>query len=148
MSGYGRGMRSVLALVASLALLAGCGDDGGASGEQGEPAASSSPTETKLVNTCPEVESAIRRNEDADGYSELKSDLDALAESGDTETKNALVGLIEATAQLIEHERKSDAGELSPEDAMTELLDAQDAFDGAVGTLADRCEAVGSSALQ
>lgn len=93
---------------------------------------------TPLVEVCPEVEAALPSS----GFPyprEWTKFVDRLVELGqnaDTEADNAINLLIPP------------AGELSTDPSGSDLLDARSQLRTALDTVAERCAAVGSSALQ
>lgn len=118
-----------------LLLCAACGTD------DGEPSSTASSQEpaTSLRESCANVEAALPGGlvPPARRWRQYATELDAIAETGDTETKNALEGLQRAVDELA-----ADPAAGLP------LLDAREALHGALDNLAGRCKAVGSSALQ
>ncbi|RNL66221.1 hypothetical protein EFK50_00935 [Nocardioides marmoriginsengisoli] len=92
-----------------------------------------------MRETCPLIEAAIPADVMAEPsvWTKAGAELRELSSSGDAETKNAIDILLPAIDAL--------AADPAPG------ADALAAFDGlttAIRTMADRCEAVGSSALQ
>ena len=131
--------------VAVLALALGaCGsgeDEAAESAQAPSSAASSSSAAPALTlrEACPEVEAAMPGGmlPPASRWEQFSADLDALAEQGDTETQNALAGLQDSAEVLA-----SDPANGSP------LVDATQAYLTSLDNFADRCRAVGSSALR
>jgi hypothetical protein len=123
-----------------VALLASCAGDG-SGGDESAPQASASPTTaTTLAETCPEVEAKMPKEQifaEAADWATYADALQRMRIAGDTETKNALDLLIPAVEDLAD----------DPPDGQAKLA-ADRALIGALNTLADRCAAVGSSALQ
>jgi hypothetical protein len=93
-----------------------------------------------LFQTCPKVEAALPREMVPTPAEDMKAsqDIQALWVAGDLETRNALQDLSPSLA------RRSAA---EPEGG-TKYLDAEGAVLTAVTKLAERCKAVGSSALR
>lgn len=92
-----------------------------------------------LRDTCPEVEVVIR---DLGSFPEAapadaaRARVAQLSDAGDTETQNALAGLVDALSAM---------AVAQPGD---QYVDADRALISSLDNLADRCKAVGSSALQ
>lgn len=124
----------LVAVIAS-ALLAGCGGD-----EEAQPAAPSSdpPATVALVDACPDIEAGLPTGAfpSAEQWSAYNAELSELAEAGDVETQNAIEVLRPAVVELAANPGGS------------ELLDARASLRSALGTVAERCASVGSSALQ
>lgn len=133
-------MRLVVTLIASAALLTACGAEDEGAGKGGRAAESSAPAKRTLKDICPEVEVAVVANQDATDPAGLLSALTGLLDSADLEATNALNLLIDAA-------RASDTSTLAPGD-VEGVVDAQKALTSGLNTFADRCAAVGSSALQ
>lgn len=124
----------------ALIALAGCSSGG-------EGAADESPSETPtttqveaatLKDTCPLVERALPTSmaPPRAKLAEAADEIGDLAASGDVETQNALEPLEDSTRDLSEAEPG------------IEYSDAFSAQTAALQSVADRCAAVGSSALQ
>lgn len=118
------------------ALLGGCGTSDDQDPGAVEPPAVSESTARALVEVCPEVEAAVIAADSDDGDdAALLATVTALSEDGDLETQNALRNLVEAVQAMVDAEG-------------ADVIDAQGGYIDALDGLADRCEAVGSSALQ
>lgn len=117
-------------------LLSSCGG----SDEQAEPREpeSSKTPATTLAETCPEIEAGLPGGfyPKPTRWIEYGDQLEALSEQGDTETQNA-IGIITPAV-----------GSLAADPGGSDLLDARAELRDGLDVLADRCEAVGSSALQ
>lgn len=127
--------RAVTIGAALLLLLVGCSSDG-----EGDPPSDETEIEAvSLADTCPEVEAALPNGflPPASKWETYAGELDELAAAGDTETQNALAGLQDAVDTLADDPP-----------AGNQFLDADQALLSALDNLADRCKAVGSSALQ
>jgi hypothetical protein len=140
--------------VLALATTAGCGTDepaaskadaGGAAKAKETPSASAAPKAT-MVQTCPKVETAMKRAHADDWLpipsprqaDQMMTSLHALAEAGDEETRNALTLMRDPIDALV-------AKYPSPGEEMT---DAWGALLAGIDGFAKRCKAAGSSALQ
>jgi hypothetical protein len=125
-----------------LLLLTGCSDNGSDKAKAGgDPtdASTNVASGVGLRETCPRVEAAIRNVDIISPPVKMATAhgrVQALADAGDLETKNALRGVVE----VIEEMQTAAQGQ--------ESVDAFSAWTAAVSNLADRCRAVGSSALQ
>lgn len=92
-----------------------------------------------LLLTCPEVESVIitlNGVPTAGQYGAAHTEMQALSDAGDLETRNALTGVVASLGKLQSAQQGS------------ENLDGQRALLAALDDLAGRCKTVGSSALQ
>lgn len=131
-------MRTGLTMVVLVALLAGCG---GGSDEASAPepeTTTATPEANTLAETCPEIEAELPAGAvpNASEWRTYWSNLGEMAEAGDTETQNAIEVLRPAVDQLA----MAPSGE--------DLIDARGSLNSALSAVADRCSAVGSSALQ
>lgn len=142
MSRGGYGILSAnLSMLALFVALTACSDDSKDQGA-GEPAASSSVkglASATLKDTCPQLEAAISGIDIVSPPGKITAAQGAvqeLSDRGDTETQNALTNVVVALGQL----RTAEQGQGS--------LDARNSMRAALDNLADRCAAVGSSAMQ
>jgi hypothetical protein len=135
--------RAVLtASATALLLVSACGGTvEEASSEPASAITSAGPSlqPASLREACPEVEAAMPEGviPSAARWQKFSVELDELAVAGDVETKNALENLEEAVDRLAEDPPAGQA-----------YLEAHQALLDAIINLADRCEAVGSSALR
>jgi hypothetical protein len=136
-------MRQLLALAVAISALAGCGGNGESARVADQPAPSAAtpsptPDPQSLRATCPDIEAALPRSPypRAGASANFLTRLEELRSAGDTETRNAIDVLI----PLVE--------DLAADPSGSEYLEAHSALLEALDTLADRCKAVGSSALQ
>lgn len=137
--------RTLVALVLPLAFVAGCGGDS----EESSSAPSFTPIDSrtikpagdqmKLVDACPLVEQALPGGTlpEASEWVAAASTLRSLRTIADVEAQNALDLLIPAVEVM--------ASDPAPGQ---EFLDAEGGLLAGLDGLANRCKAVGSSALQ
>jgi hypothetical protein len=132
------------ATVAGLALIlltSACGGSESASDRPTLTPSSSGPTAPaiSLRQSCPQIEAALPTGvvTPASEWQQFGLRLSEIADAGDLETKNALMGLQSAVDILA-----SDPANGQP------ALDAEQSLLAALDNLAIRCKAVGSSALQ
>lgn len=141
---------AVLPLLLACAL-AGCSSDEG-SDATGAPKSSSTPSTastaptptpldnepTSLRDSCPLIERAIPTAAfpNAVKLTQSAQDLQQLSNAGDVETQNAVDPLVAASRQLVGAEAGEEAGI------------AYEVWLDTIGSVARRCKAVGSSALQ
>jgi hypothetical protein len=122
------------------AVLAGCGT----ASSQAKPVATAAatkalPVAATLLATCPQVEAVIITLGVVPTAQQLQAahtQVQALSDAGDLETRNALPSLLASLEGL----RAAQPG--------TEYLDARQSQRTALSDLAGRCKTVGSSALQ
>lgn len=129
-------MRGLIGVVALALAMGACSDEGG-DPERPEPSAGPSAEVRSLAETCPLVEQATPTGlapSDAK-IRDYQAELDRLATEGDAETANALRFMQDAVAHTLDAAQGSESAE-----AFSEWTDALD-------LLAERCEAVGSSAF-
>lgn len=119
-----------------------CGGNGDSKATPKDTASStpttSAPSATSLRESCAEVEAGLPEGmlPPAPRWQQYATELDAIAEAGDTETQNAVENLQDAV------------DELAADPTGMPFLDAREAMRDALDNLALRCKAVGSSALQ
>lgn len=126
---------AALAVLATLATCAGCsGSDSSADAHPGARDRGMS-----LKETCPQVEAAVRGVDIISSPDRLQTAHDkvqALAEAGDLETRNALRPVVSTIAKMHDAQPGQQAA------------DAFDAWTTTLGDISKRCGAVGSSAFQ
>jgi hypothetical protein len=125
-------MTRIVAIIAAAVFLTGCGNS--------DPAPTSTPTPAaaSLADTCPLLEQATPAGmlPSRARLAEYADDLQALADAGDVETRNAIAVMQDAVTQLQTAEPGAD------------YTAAFDTMTNALRTIATRCGAVGSSAFQ
>lgn len=136
-----RKMREVVVSVVLVLSVAGCGGQSDTpSSEAGEAKPSPVTEQVSLRDACPQIEAAFPSTDqpESPAWQEFSDLLAELSETGEVETKNAIATL------------EPPVDEFASEEPLEGLpfLEARSAMRGAVSTLRDRCEAVGSSAFQ
>ncbi|MCW2779714.1 MAG: hypothetical protein JWR35_163 [Marmoricola sp.] len=123
------------ALLASLALIVGCGSS---PTTQAVHTSTGAFVLTTLRETCPQLEAALPSGFPTDQETlNFTRRLVALSTAGDTETRNAIRLLGDAVAGLVE----------APDSGLG-YIEANQKYLSAIGDFAGRCKTVGSSALQ
>lgn len=139
-------MKIPMILVAIVLTTVGCTSENTAPPENSasseQPTSTPTPEPRSLRETCPDIEAALPGGymPEAPKMADFLGELASLEEQGDTETKNAIELLRPATAEF----HDAIATDAPPADK----LDAHSAWLDAISAVADRCAAVGSSALQ
>ena len=142
--------RTLVALAVAALALGGCSSNDEGSPAVAEPAAaetsSATASEVPLVDLCPEVEAVLSERVnaadamDVGDYQVLRGHLEALSATGDTEAANAVDVLVRSTTDAITA--------LADTDPTAAKLNARANLRAGIGSFAERCAIVGSSALQ
>lgn len=127
-------------MAATALLLAGCGGDGGSAAAptpEASEGTSATPQPVTLAETCPKVEAELPdESASLTDWRNYWNELGAMSDEGDAETQNAIDVLRPAV------------DDMATAVSSRKVLDARSSLNSALNTMADRCAAVGSSALQ